>query len=217
MAHPILYSFRRCPFAMRARLALKANFIKVELREIILRNKPAEMLATSPKGTVPVLILPDGQVLDESLDIMLWAMKQTSNDSAFDKITYPTDSMVSLIKEIDGPFKHNLDRYKYANRYEDTNATDHRTACIAVLQKLDDLLSTNKYLFSGNLTFADIAIAPFIRQFANTDIEWFNETSFHHLQVWLTDFCDSPYFTSIMMKYSPWKDDNNIIFFPNGK
>lgn len=213
MPRPILYSFRRCPYAMRARLALSAKSVEVELREVILRDKPSDMLKASSKGTVPVLMLPDGTILEESLDVMLWAAKQPSDNPDVPKMNEPSNEMMCLISQIDGPFKHNLDRYKYANRYEGGDGVMERDACSSVLQGLNDRLSRQDYLFGAHITFADYAIAPFIRQFANTDKIWFYATPYNYLQNWLDEFCDSRSFNSIMNKYPQWhKGDEKTIF-----
>ncbi len=200
---------------MRARLALFFKSVEVELREVVLRDKPDDMLKASPKGTVPVLKLPDGRILEESLDIMLWAVEQPMANSVFPEFSPPTQAMLDLINEIDGPFKHNLDRYKYANRYEDVEALPHREACLATLQKLDERLVENDFLFSNHMTFADIAIAPFIRQFANTDKDWFSATPYKHLQEWLNVFCTSPHFAAVMLKYPQWHSLDEVTVFPS--
>ena len=169
---PILYSFRRCPYAMRARMALVLCGQKVRLRELVLRDKPAEMLEVSPKGTVPVLILPDGRVIDESLDVMHWAVGQAGEGAP---IAPPTDDMLALITENDGPFKGHLDRYKYATRYEDVDEVEHREAGAVFVARLNEQLAMAGQLFGPEPGFADYAIFPFIRQFRVADPDWFDK------------------------------------------
>ncbi len=201
MSAPILYSFRRCPYAMRARMALMASGQTVRLREVVLRDKPAEMLEASPKGTVPVLILEDGTVIDESLDVMAWALSQ--NDPG----GWLTADGEALIAEADGPFKKALDRYKYPNRYEDegVDKLEQRAKGREFLAKLDGILKDQTYLLGDAITKADIAIFPFVRQFANTDRAWFDAEPLPHLQRWLAGHLESELFLSVMTKFPQWK------------
>ena len=198
MAKPVLYSFRRCPYAMRARMALHISETPVEMREILLRDKPAEMLAASPKGTVPVLVLNDGTVIDESLDIMRWAL------AANDPEGWLIGDDPELLHTIDGPFKHHLDRYKYATRHS-TDPAEHRAAAYAILAGLDTRLSKQPFLAGTRRTIADIATFPFIRQFANTDPDWFAAQPIPALRAWLQDLVSSTLFSAIMVKHPPWE------------
>ena len=216
---PILYSFRRCPYAMRARLALLASGKSCELREVVLRNKPAEMIAASPKATVPVWIDTDGTVRDESLEIMQWALGE--NDPQ-DWLTPPSGTeqdMHSLIDRIDGPFKHHLDRYKYATRYTDENGgagvdpDHHRDAALAILDDFETRLSKHSCLFGDRPCLADMATAPFIRQYANTNRKWFDAQPIPHVQAWLDRFLTSDLFAAIMEKYPPWQSGTKGIEF----
>lgn len=211
---PVLYSFRRCPYAMRARLALAIGGQQVRLREIVLRDKPAEMLAISPKGTVPVLQLRDGRVIDESLDVMLWAL---GIDDPAGWLAPDRDAMMALIAENDGPFKRALDRYKYPSRYEDEGviAEDQRDLGVAFLQKLDGMLAAEGQLFGENPSLADAAIFPFVRQFANTDRDWFDAQALPHLQAWLAGHLDGVLFKSIMPKFAVWKEGEDEPVFPS--
>jgi len=199
---PILYSFRRCPYAMRGRMALKTSGVAYEHREILLRDKPDAMLAASPKGTVPVIVLADGEVIEESLDVMRWALAQNDPESWL----APGDAMFDLIAENDGPFKHHLDRYKYSNRYEDAVAAEHREAGLDYLNKLNDRLAGQAQLFGDEVSLADIAIFPFVRQFANTDRAWFDTQDLPRLQAWLAAHLASPCFADIMEKHEVWVD-----------
>ena len=198
---PVLYRFRRCPYAMRARMALLVSGTPVRLREVVLRDKPGEMIAASPKATVPVLVLPDGQVIDESLAIMHWALKRNDpenwlQDNTAEKV---------LIAKVDGPFKDHLDRYKYPTRYENVDALEHRAAGLVFLEKLDALLQDSGQLMGAKPTLADHAIFPFVRQFANNDRAWFDQLPLPALQQWLSDHLASPLFATAMQKYPQWQ------------
>lgn len=203
-AKPILYSFRRCPYAMRARMALHVSGRACRLREIVLRDKPAAMLDASPKGTVPVLILDDGTVIDESRDIMIWALEQADPEGWLHPEQGSHEEMTALIDLFDTDFKHHLDRYKYASRYDGAVAETHRTAAAAQLTELDARLSGRPQLFGGQPSLADMALFPFIRQFANTDRAWFDVQPWPHLQAWLAAHLDSLRFREVMQKYAVW-------------
>jgi len=207
MTLPILYSFRRCPYAMRARLSLLIRGVAVELREVVLRAKPAAMLEVSPKATVPVLVLPDQRVLDESLDIMRWA---TAESGAADWMS-PDDAM--LVADTDGAFKHHLDRYKYADRYP-ADVVDHRAEATRFLQRLDGRLDCRPMLGGDRLSMADIAILPFVRQFAETDRGYFDALPLPALQHWLATFLETPLFGRAMTRFAPWQDGDVPVVFP---
>ncbi|WP_262139902.1 glutathione S-transferase [Pseudomonas sp. Marseille-Q5117] len=195
-----LFSFRRCPYAMRARMALRYAGVPVEIVEVSLKNKPAEMLALSPKGTVPVLNA-DGVVIDESLQIMRWALAQNDPDDwllAGD--SFAALWMEKLIEGNDQIFKSALNRYKYAERYPEQPMEAYRAEGALFLQKLDELLQGRDYLLADHPSLADIALLPFVRQFAHVDREWFAQTPYVRLQVWLQRFLESDLFTSIMKK-----------------
>ena len=194
MTLPILYSYRRCPYAMRARMALKLANIDVEIREIALRNKPAHMLQVSPKATVPVLVLPDGKVIDESLDIMYWALKEHPLIKGIDA------NFEALVLENDQVFKRALDAYKYPERQTHLTQLEHRAQGEIFLQKLENLLQKNQYLLSATLSLADIAIFPFVRQFAAVDTAWFATAPYPKLRAWLKVLVESTLFVSVMEK-----------------
>jgi len=196
---PILYSFRRCPYAMRARLAIHVSGLSVQLKEVVLRDKPAEMLALSPKGTVPVLQLPD-QVLDESLDIMLWALVKHDPENWLNPSIGSMDDALALIEISDGEFKQALDRYKYADRYPEHSAKYYRQQAEFFLLQLEQLLNKSGYLLSNHAGLADMAILPFIRQFAHVDKVWFDQAPYPKLQHWLSGFLLSERFVKIMEK-----------------
>jgi glutathione S-transferase len=204
---PILYSFRRCPYAMRARLALLASGTTCEIREVKLSAKPAEMIAISPKATVPVLLLSDGRVIDESLDIMRWALARNDAEGWLDR------DDAALIAANDGPFKYHLDRYKYPNRHA-SDPVEHRAACAALLRPLDDRLGQSRYLAGGAIGLTDVALMPFVRQFAETDRAWFDALPLPHLKAWLADLLASPLFAATMVRLAPWKTGDAPIPFP---
>lgn len=211
---PILYSFRRCPYAMRARLAIARAGVGVKLREVVLRDKPAHMLEISPKGTVPVLMLADGTVIDESLDVMRWALGQNDPGDWLDPDGGTLDDMLALIAACDGDFKHHLDRYKYATRYEDVDPMVHRQAAEAFLVTLEACLKGSAWLFGNRASLADYAILPFIRQFASVDHAWFDGAPYPSLQAWLKAFVDSAIFNSVMRKYPQWQPGEAEVDFP---
>lgn len=191
-----LYSFRRCPYAMRARMALRYSGVPVEIVEVSLKAKPAEMLAISPKGTVPVLDA-NGQVIDESLEIMRWALAQHDPD---DWLLGGDSRIAELIEANDQGFKVHLNRYKYAERYPEQPMEVYRAEGALFLQQLDELLEGRDYLLSDHPCLADIALLPFVRQFAHVDREWFAQTPYVRLQAWLQGFLESELFTTIMKK-----------------
>jgi glutathione S-transferase len=207
-ALPIFYSFRRCPYAMRARMAVAVSGVQVELREIVLRDKPPEMLEASPKGTVPVLLLPDGGVLEQSLDIMRWALVQS------DSLGWLAHDDQNLVSATDGPFKIALDHYKYPHRYGLTDGTAHRDAALTYLGDLNDLLSAAPYLGGARPAFTDIAIFPFVRQFAATGEIWFANLPLPALQNWLSALVGSDLFARIMRRYPQWKAGDAPVHFP---
>ena len=214
MVRPLLYSFRRCPYAMRGRMGIWASGIEVELREIVLRDKPAHMLEISPKGTVPLLQLEDGRVIDESLDIMLWALGQNDPASWLAPETGTLDDMLALIAEIDRDFKHHLDRYKYATRFEDVDETVERDKAMAALAPLVARLEAGAQLFGSRIALADIALFPFVRQFANTDRVWFDAKAPKRLTEWLKGHEGSELFASIFRKWPVWKPGDPVTLFP---
>lgn len=195
-----LYSFRRCPYAMRARMALRYAGVALEIVEVSLKAKPAEMLALSSKGTVPVLSV-DGRVIDESLDIMRWALAQNDpQDWLLKADPQGPERIAALIEENDQAFKVHLNRYKYAERYPEQPMEAYRAEGEVFLRKLDELLADRAYLLAGHPSLADAALMPFIRQFAHVDREWFAQTPYQRLQDWLQRFLESELFTSIMKK-----------------
>ena len=191
-----LYSFRRCPYAMRARMALRYCGVPVEIIEVSLKAKPAEMLAISPKGTVPVLDA-NGRVIDESLEIMRWALAQ--NDPQ-DWLLGGDARIAELIEANDQVFKGHLNRYKYAERYPEQPMEVYRAEGEMFLRRLEELLEGRDCLLTDHPSLADVALLPFVRQFAHVDREWFAQTPYVRLQAWLQRFLESELFTSIMKK-----------------
>ncbi|MGE8144470.1 glutathione S-transferase [Pseudomonas frederiksbergensis] len=195
-----LYSFRRCPYAMRARMALHYSGVEVQIVEVSLKAKPAEMLALSSKGTVPVLEV-EGRVVDESLAIMRWALAQHDPQDWLLKDDLAGQSLIAaLIEENDQVFKVHLNHYKYAERYPEQAMEHYRAEGEVFLRRLDQLLEGRDYLLAGHISLADVALMPFVRQFAHVDREWFGQTPYVRLQKWLQRFLDSDLFTAIMRK-----------------
>ena len=208
---PVLYSFRRCPYAIRARICLHYASITVELREVFLADKPEAMLALSSKGTVPVLQLAD-HVLDESIDLMYWALSQSDPDDWLRQELQ--QQTLSLIEENDGSFKTHLDHYKYWDRYPAEPQAFYRQQAEQFLGRLEGLLETNSFLLTDAPTVADIAIFPFIRQFAFVDKHWFDQAPYGHLQRWLDYFLNSRLFTATMDKSPAWQPGDKPKLFP---
>ena len=213
MNYPILYSFIRCPYAMRARMILKLADIKCELREVRLNNKPEHMLEASPKGTVPVLILED-KIIDESIDIVNWALNITNvfeGNIKQDQINL-TEELIDLF---DDKFKYHLDRYKYSNRYEDVDVEHHQNECLNILKKLETIIDGSNWIFGDSISKLDILILPFIRQFRIADQEWFDsQQNIPGIQRVLMNFLDSNIFKSVMNKYQEWCEGSDKIYFP---
>ena len=213
MNYPILYSFIRCPYAMRARMILKLADIKCELREVRLKNKPEHMLEASPKGTVPVLILED-KIIDESIDIVNWALNITNvfeGNIKQDQINL-TEELIDLF---DDKFKYHLDRYKYSNRYEDVDVEHHQNECLNILKKLETIIVGTNWIFGDSISKLDILILPFIRQFRIADQEWFDsQQNIPGIQRVLINFLDSNIFKSVMNKYEEWCEGSDKIYFP---
>ena len=207
---PILYSFRRCPYAMRARMALVASGAVVELREVLLKDKPPELVAASPKATVPVLVLSDGRVIEESLDVMQWALVQSDPLGWLEGTALDSD----WISECDGDFKHWLDCYKYAERYPEHTAEDYRQKAESFIQKLEDRLSVSDWMGGGAADAVDVALFPFIRQFAGVDPSWWQSAPYPSVRRWLENWLNSALFSAIMAKYPRWESGQAGDRFP---
>jgi glutathione S-transferase len=225
---PVLYSFRRCPYAMRARLALAVSGCRCELREVVLRDKPHALLQASPKGTVPVLVLREGgkqSVIDQSLDIMLWALARHDPQQWLVPPQGGLQDMLDLLVQCDSAFKFNLDRYKYPDRHagsapsaEDAAsfAARHRELAAQWLGSLESRLGRG-WLFGARPTLADMGILPFVRQFAHVDDAWFKSMPWPAVQKWLADWEDSGLFAAIMPKFQAWREGAPPVVVPPEK
>jgi glutathione S-transferase len=212
-ALPVLYSFRRCPYAMRARLALAASGEHCELREVVLKNKPAEMLAASSKGTVPVLVLANATVLEQSLDIMLWALRRNDPLRWLEPNAGTLEDMLALVAECDDQFKPQLDRYKYPARFADSSAGAREQGAQFLLQ-LEARLDGSVQLFGARASLADAALMPFVRQFAMVEPAWFESQPWRLLHTWLAGWSASPLFERAMWKYAPWTPGETGVVYP---
>ncbi len=219
---PILYSLRNCPYAMRGRIGLYKAAQNVEVREVVLSNKPAAMIEASPKGTVPTLVLPNSDgtntVIDESLDVMLWALNQNDPEDLLhqqDPAALP--AMLALIATFDDEFKTQLNAYKCAKRYRESNVVECRQACEVYLQDLEDRLGdgsteegldgsqSKRFIFGPKESLADIALLPFIRQFSKVERQWYRESPYPNLKQWLNEYLQSVMFNKVMTQYELWK------------
>ena len=210
--YPILYSFRRCPYAMRARLAIKASGLIVEIREVELKNKPKEFLNISPKATVPIVCISSKQIIEESLDIMEWALKINDPMKLLKNEKLNRIEIHSILNKLENEFKQNLDRYKYSSRFDLPNPKLYRDKNLQTLNEFNNLLQNNKGICSSNLSLLDYAVFPFIRQFRNVNSVWFDSLELKFLQTWLYELIDSDEFSSIMKKYEIWKPNQKPIY-----
>ncbi|RMA43475.1 glutathione S-transferase [Rhodophyticola porphyridii] len=210
MPFPILYSFRRCPYAIRARLAIASAGVRVALREVVLRSKPEAFLAASPSATVPCLVKDDGESIDESLDIMLWALERNDPESLLEM---PNAGM-TLIAQCDGPFKSALDHTKYASRHPDLDAEAERAQAMAFIVALDARLDGSLWIFGETPSLADLAILPFIRQFAMIDKTRFDAEAGADVRRWLDGFLVSERLAAVMAKHPQWAPGDAEIAFP---
>ena len=212
--YPTLYSFRRCPYAMRARLAIRLCKIECIIREISLKAKNIEFLKVSPKGTVPVLVLPNGKVLEESLDIINWSLEQNdpNNLKVNDEVTKKIND--KYIQLFDKDFKFHLDRYKYSSRYNISNSEIHRNKARNILTEINSMLEGKDYIGGQCMSLLDISILPFVRQYRTADINWFdNHLGLRNINNWVNIFLNTEILASIMTKYKVWeKEDPPILF-----
>ncbi len=211
---PILYSLRNCPYAMRARIAIFRAGQPVLLRNVLLTNKPAEMITASPKGTVPILVVSPTLVIEESLQIMLWVLgKSDPNNLLQNQDPSALPKMLALITLFDHEFKDCLEAYKCAKRYHEDNLVQCREACEVYIQKLEEALQQHHFLFSEKESLADLALLPFIRQFARIERQWYLQTPYPQLRQWLNNYLQSPMFTKVMAKTPLWLESQETIFF----
>lgn len=214
MPPPILYSLRRCPYAMRARLGLLQAEQTVVLRDVVMKNIPVEMLQASPKGTVPVLVFDDSSVIDESIDIMIWALNQNDpNNLLFNDQPSIHSSMLALIKRNDNEFRDSLDKYKVAARYHDTTEVHYRDQCEPFMRHLEQRLTEYDFLMGTRPSLADYALLPFIRQFSRVDRKWYLQAPYSNIQRWLNTHYLNPLYSKAMKKYPQWLDHNDVILF----
>lgn len=214
MSPPVLYSLRQCPYAMRARIGILLAQQTVILRDIVMTNIPNEMFAASAKGEVPVLVFEDGSVIDESLDIMIWALNQSDpNNLLYHHIpsTYP--NMLDLIYRNDNDFVETLKKYKAASRYHDDSEITCRQACEPFITELEEILTKHEYIFGDKPSLADYAILPFIRQFSRVDRKWYLQSPYPNLRNWLERHYQNPLFSKAMKKYPQWLETNEEIVF----
>jgi len=203
---PILYTFRRCPYAIRAMIALQYSNITYEHREVILKDKPQSLLNYSAKGSVPVLVLETGQVIQESLDIVYWALQRHDPDNWANK--EKSNTIAKLISENDFNFKYNLDRYKYPNRYNLNDSTDYHKLCMSFVLDLNDRLKDKKFLIENKISIADICIFPFIRQFMFVNERLFRSLNTDNIQKWVDFWLESNLFNHVMQKKDQWVDQD---------
>lgn len=211
MTRPILYTLRQCPYAIRARLGLRLAEQEIEIRDISLKNKPAEMLAVTPKGTVPLLVLDDGDYIDESLTIMIWALNQHDPQNLLlaDSRHLFTD-MLNLIARNDCKYIAALEHYKADIRYHNPNVATYRNLCRSFLDDLENRLSKHRFFMGDNPSLADYAILPFIRQFSQVERQWFRHAPYPHLQAWLEQHYQDPIFSKVMEKKPLWQPSQLI-------
>jgi len=213
-ALPVLYSLRNCPYAIRARMAIYVSGQAVQLRDIALSDKPAHMLQVSPKGTVPVLMLQNDKVLEQSLEIMMWAFGQSDpNNYLMSHCPNSRAEMLRLVDLFDTEFKLCLEKYRSAKRYHDESVLAHRLACEHYLQVLEQKLSQHPYLMSDNPSLADLAIVPFIRQLARVERQWYLQSPYPNIRAWLNGYLQSLMFSKVMTKYSLWLAEESLIVF----
>jgi len=209
---PVLYSLRNCPYAIRARLAIYKSKQEIALIDVVLTNKPEEMITASPKGTVPILVLEqEGEplkVIDESLDIMLWALKKSDPDDLLHNKQENTDTskladMLSLIAIFDNEFKTQLEKYRCAKRYHEDNLLELRQACEKHLHNIEERLNQHSFIISDKESLVDIALLPFIRQFAKVERQWYLQSPYPKLRQWLNNYLQSPMFSKVMAIHKP--------------
>ncbi len=213
-ALPILYSLRNCPYAMRARMAIYYSQQPVILRDVVLSNKPEAMLVSSPKGTVPVLVLSEKNVIEESLEVMLWALGNNDPDDFLHSNNHEAlAQMLTLITRFDNDFKVSLEAYKCAKRYHEADLIQRRQTCELYIQDLEQRLIDQNFLMSSKSSLVDIALLPFIRQFARVERQWYLQSPYPHLRKWLNNYLQSRMFSKVMAKSPLWSPENEAIIF----
>jgi len=214
MSHPILYSLRQCPYAMRGRLGLLLAQQSVILRDIVMTNIPGEMLAASAKGEVPVLVFDDGKVIDESLEIMLWALKENDpHNLLYSQDEEMLPKILALIERYDNEFVNALNKYKAASRYHDDNLEENRQQCEVFVAELEQNLTQHDFIMGEQASLVDYAVLPFIRQFSRVDKKWYLQAPYPKLRAWLERHYQNPIFSKAMKKYPQWLNAKDIIVF----
>lgn len=209
---PVLYSFRRCPYCIRAHMALKNTGLKIELREVKLGDFPEQALKVSPKATVPILVLPDNTIIDESWDIVKWALIQNDPDNWLGENSRFLPGAEMLVETNDFSFKNDLDHYKYSDRYPEHSQLYYRQSCEIFIEELEGMLRVNNFLLDEQLSLADISVFPFIRQFSLVDKNWFDKSHYEKVKKWLDDLVGSDIFQSAFQKQGIWKPDGSAIY-----
>ena len=213
---PILYSLQNCPYAIRARFALFKAQQRVLIRAVKLNNKPTEMIAISPKASVPILLLADHRVIEESLDIMCWALSENDPDDLLHSHTKDAlSTMGTMITDFEARFIPALEAYCCAKRYHEDNLIQCRETCEIVLKMLEKQLSQHDFLFSEKESLLDIALFPFIRKFARVERQWYLQSPYPKLRNWLNNYLQSPIFTKVMSKHELWLENRKDIYFPD--
>lgn len=209
----ILYSLRHCPYAMRARIAIFKSKQPVLLRDIKLNNKPPEMLALSSKGTVPMLVVSESEVIEESLDIMLNMLSTNDPHDLLTKQHSTLPEMLTIIERFDHDFKDALNAYRCAKRYQENNVLELREICEVFIGELEARLSTHQFLMSDSESLLDIALMPFIRQFSKVERQWYQQSPYPKLRAWLNKYLQSPMFTKVMAQHELWIDCHRDIIW----
>lgn len=211
---PILYSLRRCPYAMRGRMGIALSKQQVLLREIVTKDKPSELLASSPKGTVPVLVLPDGQIIEQSLDVMNWALQQNDPQDLL-RSSNPTLSQQvhQLIKVNDDEFIGHLEKYRASIRYRNIDTEQRRQACEGFISNLETLLTDQAYFFGETPSLADFAVMPFVSQFVRVEKKWFVQSEYQNVGRWLRAHLESKLYTQVMKQYPLWNETKQDCLF----
>ncbi len=212
MSDSILYSFRRCPYCMRAHMGLKYAALTIELREVSLKSLPEQLLDVSTNETVPVLVLSEDNVIEESWDILKWAVEQSDPDNWLGPNNEYLLAAEMLVETNDFSFKDDLDRYKYADRFPEHSEESYRKVCEEFIEELEDMLSENRYLMAPQLSIADIAVFPFIRQFSLVDKTWFDQSPYPKVRQWLAKMIEAELFQQVFQKHENWKNDNPVIY-----
>lgn len=213
-ALPVLYSLRRCPYAMRGRMGIALSKQQVLLREIVTKDKPSELLASSPKGTVPVLVLSDGNVIEQSLEVMMWALHRNDPQDLL-RLSNPSLSkqIHQLIQQNDNEFIGHLEKYRASVRYRNDDIEQRRNLCEAFISELEAKLARHDYLFGDSPSLADFAVMPFVSQFVRVEKKWFVQSEYQNVGRWLRSHLESKLYTQVMKQYPLWNDTKQDCLF----